>query len=215
MSGLILNGSGSLTLAETGVDTFAGGITLDGTGMLLLDNNPASTISGGLLNSFGTVQLGNNDANGSLPSGNLTNNAALVFDRTDVVTVANPISGSGNLTNNGSGTVILTGANSYSGYTAINAGTVQVGNGGATGALGGNSIIDNGSLVFNLSSTITVTPDISGTGSLTKTGTGKVTLSTVNAHTGNTATDQRGHTGVGQRSPTRIHADHSGQQRYL
>ena len=37
-------------------------------------------------------------------------------------------------------TTTLTGANTYSGGTTISAGTLQVGNGGATGALGAGAV---------------------------------------------------------------------------
>jgi fibronectin-binding autotransporter adhesin len=184
--GLTLNGTASVTLAETGLDSFNGGITLNNSGMLLLDNNPNGSISGGLTFNSGTVQVGNNDANGDIPSGGITNNGVLVFARTDTLQVTNIINGSGSLTNNGSGTLILAGANSYNGPTAINAGTVQVGNGGATGALGQSSIINNGTLVYNLSANVTVVPDISGTGPLIQNGSGRLTLNTSETYSGDT-----------------------------
>ena len=54
----------------------------------------------------------------------------------------------------------LYGNNTYSGTTTINAGVLQVGNGGTTGTLGLGAVIDNASLIFFRSSatgTITVT----------------------------------------------------------
>lgn len=50
-------------------------------------------------------------------------------------TASNIISGTGDLTKTGSGTLTLSGANTYAGGTTINAGTLQVGNGGTTGSL--------------------------------------------------------------------------------
>jgi autotransporter-associated beta strand protein len=60
------------------------------------------------------------------------------------------IGGTGNLVKNGSGTVYLNGANTYSGTTSITAGTVVLGNAAALGAnTGGTSISGTGSLDVN------------------------------------------------------------------
>ena len=53
------------------------------------------------------------------------------------------VSGTGSLTQAGTGTPTLTGDNTYTGGTTISAGTLQLGNGGTTGSLAGN-IVDNG-----------------------------------------------------------------------
>jgi autotransporter-associated beta strand protein len=126
---LTKHGSGTTTLAESGGDDFTGGILVDG-GTLLLDNTN-SLISGGLAISGGTVQVGNNDANGALPSGGITDDGALVFNRVDNLTVSTPISGSGSLTQNGSGVLTLTGVNSYTGNTTIGAGKLALSGGGS------------------------------------------------------------------------------------
>ena len=52
----------------------------------------------------------------------------MIFNRTDSYTVANPISGTGALTQAGSGTIILSGANTFSGDTTITAGILQLNN---------------------------------------------------------------------------------------
>ena len=52
-----------------------------------------------------------------------------VFKRSDDVTVDNSISGSGSLTQAGSGTLTLTAADNSYGATIVSAGTLQVGDG--------------------------------------------------------------------------------------
>jgi len=51
----------------------------------------------------------------------------VVMDRSDTLTYRGVISGTGSLTQAGTGTTILTGANTYTGATNVNAGTLQAG----------------------------------------------------------------------------------------
>ena len=103
-----------------------------------------------------TLQVGAGGASGSLGSGNIVNNGNLDFNRTGTLTVSGAISGTGSVTNDGTGTVILADNNTYSGGTTINAGTLQIGNGGATGSLNGNGpIVNNGTLIFNTTGAFT------------------------------------------------------------
>jgi len=97
----------------------------------------------------------------------VTNDGALSFKRSDEITVANAISGSGSLTQAGSNTVILTGTNTYTGTTTINSGaSLQIGNGGTDGALASSSAISiaaGATLAYKLStSTTSLTNTISG-----------------------------------------------------
>ncbi|NJL19321.1 MAG: hypothetical protein HC901_03340 [Bdellovibrionaceae bacterium] len=85
----------------------------------------------------------------------------------------------------GSGTTILLGNYNHTEGTIINAGTLQLGNGGATGAVAGN-ITNNGTLIFNRSDNPAFAGVISGTGSVVKQGGGTLTLNGTNTYTGNT-----------------------------
>ena len=99
--------------------------------------------------------------------------------------------GTGSLTQDGSGTLILTGANTYSGGTTIAAGTLQIGNGGTTGSIIGN-VLDNGVLAFNRSDNITFAGDISGSGSVLLMSAGIVTFTGTNTYTGGLAVGNGG-----------------------
>ncbi|WP_415840542.1 autotransporter-associated beta strand repeat-containing protein, partial [Roseateles saccharophilus] len=47
------------------------------------------------------------------------------------------------LTKSGTGTIVLSGTNTYAGLTTISAGTLQVGAAGSTGTLGSGNVSDN------------------------------------------------------------------------
>src|ERR1700730_18165552 len=65
--------------------------------------------------------------------------------------------------------------NTYSGGTTIAAGTLQLGNGAATGSILGN-VTDNGTLAFDRSGALTFSGAISGTGNMQQIGTGPLVL---------------------------------------
>ena len=121
-----------------------------------------------------TLQIGDGGTLGSIV-GNVADNGALAFNRSDTVTFAGTISGSGAVNQVGGGTTILTADNTYTGATTIAAGTLQLGNGGTSGAVVGD-IVDNAALVFNRSDTATIPGDISGTGSVSQIGAGTTVL---------------------------------------
>jgi autotransporter-associated beta strand protein len=122
---LVMNGTASVTLSETGGDNFSGGIAANAGTLILDDTN--SAISGGLtIAGVATVQIGNNDGNGALPSGALDNEGTLVFNRTNGITVGSVIPGGGSLILNGSGTLTLSAHNTYTGNTIVGNGTLAL-----------------------------------------------------------------------------------------
>lgn len=116
-----ITGNLALTKVGTGTFTVTGANAYTGT----------TTISGG------TLQIGSGGTTGTLGSGNVVNNASLVFNRSDDFTVGNIISGSGSLTKLGAGTLTLTGANAYEGLTTVSQGTLLVTNVAGLGTAAG------------------------------------------------------------------------------
>jgi autotransporter-associated beta strand protein len=101
------------------------------------------------------------------------------------------VNGTGGLTKVGSGTLILTGTNTYGGSTNITAGAVQLNSASSTvaGTLGAGpvNISAGASLNFNRTDTgLTVANPIAGAGSLKQIGTGTTTLTGPGTFTGAT-----------------------------
>ena len=159
-----MTGSGSLTL------TGGGNLTLIGT----------NSYTGGT-----TVSAGTLTGNTASLQGDITNNSAVVFDQTTSGIYTGVMSGTGNLTKTGAGTLILTANNTYTGGTIITGGILQLGNGGTTGMIAGD-VINNGVLAFNRSDNVVFAGNISGSGSISYMGRGTVTLTGGSTYTGGT-----------------------------
>ncbi|WP_018980577.1 autotransporter-associated beta strand repeat-containing protein, partial [Saccharibacter floricola] len=179
---LALNRSDNVTLGAA--ISGSGALNQNGSGTTTLTGN--STYSGPTAINAGTLQLGNGGTSGSIASQAITNNGTLTVNRSDAVTLGAAISGAGGLNQNGSGTTILTGNSSYSGPTAINKGTLQLGNGGTSGSIANSSITDNGVLAVNRSDNVLFNQKISGTGALIQNGSGVTTLAANNTYSGPT-----------------------------
>jgi autotransporter-associated beta strand protein len=168
------NGGGTFTGAIAGSTALGDGGNLDftknGTGTQIITGT--NTYAGITTINNGTLQIGNGGSTGTIGSGNITNNAALAFNRSGTSTVAGIISGTGSLTTSGTGTFILANNNSYAGATTINTGsTLQIGNGGGTGSLGTASTVANdGTLAYNLNGYRTQDKVISGSGGVSYAG---------------------------------------------
>jgi autotransporter-associated beta strand protein len=183
-STLIFNRSDNLTFngnVSSGVSGY-GALSKLGAGTLTLTGN--LTHSGGTTISAGTLQIGDGSTSGSI-AGNVTDNATLAFNRSDNITFSGAVSGTGILRKKGDGGLAFTGNNTYAGGTIIENGTLQIGNGGTSGAITGN-VTDNGLLAFNHSDNISFNGIISGGGGMTKLGAGMLTLNAANTYSGNT-----------------------------
>lgn len=126
--GITLGASGgtitpSVNTTASGAITGVGKLTKGGTGILSLTG--ANTYSGGTTISGGVLTLGDGAVAGSI-TGDVLNNAQLIFNNPGVQTFDGVISGSGQVGKSGAGTQILTGANTYAGATVVAAGTLLI-----------------------------------------------------------------------------------------
>ena len=158
----------SVTLASA--LTGAGALTKSGTGTLTLSG--ANNYTGGT-----TVNAGTLSGNTTSLQGAITNNATVTFDQAANGTYAGAMDGSGGLVKSGIGTLILSGANTYSGGTTVSVGLLS----GTTTSLQGN-IVNNSEVTFDQAANGTYAGNMSGTGILTKNGTGTLTLSGANTY---------------------------------
>jgi autotransporter-associated beta strand protein len=179
--------AGSGTLSLSGTNTYTGGTSING-GTLALASSGAIGSSGTISFGGGTLQYStSNSTDYSNRFSNAANQAYSIDTNGQTVTLASALSSSGgSLAKSGNGTLILTGADTYSGGTTISGGTLQVGAGGTTGALGTGGVLNNAALIFNRSDNVTDANAISGTGSVQKSGSGTLTLSGANTYTGAT-----------------------------
>jgi autotransporter-associated beta strand protein len=120
------------------------GIVKDGAAKLTIATSGINENTGGLTILAGTVQVGDGTGAGNLGSGDIQNNSALIFAHPGSLAVADPISGTGTLTQNGSGTVILGGANTYSGPTTVSQGTLQTLHTSALGTTNAGTTVASG-----------------------------------------------------------------------
>ncbi|MGF7051106.1 outer membrane autotransporter protein [Bosea sp. OAE752] len=202
----------SVTLAGTGtIETAAGtrfvldgstsgggNLVKEGWGTLALTGS--ADHAGGTTITAGTLQIGDGGTTGEL-AGDVSNDAVLRFNRSNLYSFGGAISGAGIVLQSGSGTTSLTGTNSYSGGTLIEAGTLQVSRDANLGA-GGTAVTFLGGALrfgasFNTDRTMlligngtvdtnghdaTLTGGVYGYGDLIKAGAGTLTLSGTNSY---------------------------------
>jgi autotransporter-associated beta strand protein len=120
--------AGTRTLENSIADTGAGalGLAKVGSGTLVITN--ANGYTGGTwIYANGALQVGDGGTSGTLGGGAVLANGALVFDRSDAYALANVVSGTGTLTQAGTGTLNLNVAQLYTGATTVRQGTVTLG----------------------------------------------------------------------------------------
>jgi filamentous hemagglutinin family protein len=170
--------TGTLTLSQTVNTTIANAIGGTGGNLVKLGANTLTltgnnAYSGTTTISAGTLQVGSGGTTGTLGTGAVTNNGTLTFNRSDALTQAGVIGGTGNLVKLGAGTVTLSGANTYSGSTTISTGTLALQN---TNSSPSYSIASGAVLEMNVASGTRSMPTatFTGAGTLRKTGAGQL-----------------------------------------
>uniref|UniRef100_UPI004039ABA0 autotransporter outer membrane beta-barrel domain-containing protein n=1 Tax=Variovorax sp. BK018 TaxID=3450241 RepID=UPI004039ABA0 len=189
---VVVNQIGSGTTALTGANSYSGGTTI----------------------TAGTLQLGNGGTTGSI-TGNVVNNATLAINHSNAFGFAGNISGGGVVRQLGTGTTTLTGTNTYTGGTVVQAGRLLAGSAGAfvqnttytvnggtldlgSWDLSASSLSGTGGTVALNAQTLTVDQAgdstyagaVTGTGGVVKAGAGVLTLSGANSYGGTTSVTQ-------------------------
>jgi len=198
-----LNGSSSYLAAANGAALGSGSVNLNGTGTLLQISNAADTVatadltgngsvekygagrltltgagsmSGGAINIFGgTLQIAGSGTIGAAPAITLAGGTTLNLDTAQTTMLANGVAGTGQVVKTGSGTVFLTGSNSYSGGTDIQQGAIRVTDTGFLGS-GPINVQAGAALDLSIAGQATLNQAISGAGILRKSAGGDLTL---------------------------------------
>ncbi|MEY4951762.1 MAG: hypothetical protein RL299_186, partial [Pseudomonadota bacterium] len=147
----------------------AGSLTMDGTGSLVIAN--ANTYTGGTI--INTGRIGLNDGQG------LGTGTVIVFANAILgignVTLANNVTGGGQIVKTASGAATLTGTNTHTGGVDVQAGTLNVTGSGALGS-GTLNVAGGATLNYTANSASTFSNGLTGAGTFNKLGTGTLTF---------------------------------------
>ncbi|MGF7163216.1 autotransporter-associated beta strand protein [Rhodoligotrophos appendicifer] len=208
-TGITKTGDGTLILQ--GTNSFVGGVDIQGGTVSIATNSNLGHSDGELTisNEATLLATGNLALERDVSLG--TGGGAFAANGSTVLTVNGIVSGSEGLIKNGSGIVVLNNAaNSYTGGTTINAGTLRAGADGAlaegsmdiaatglldlnnfdqvltslTGATGSRILLGSGDLTIDQAIDTSFDGTISGTGDVIKAGAGTLTISNPFGNTG-------------------------------
>lgn len=213
-AGVLQLGAATLTLSPASAQVFPGSIVGAGnvnkTGSFNLTLTGENAFTGTLTSSGGILHVGVGGTSGSIASSLVLSSASteVVFNRSDDITYAGNISGSGIVNKRGSGRTTFSGSNSFTGGLNITSGILAVASpaplGGGTILLSGGTLASTATFsvarALNLATfpassgtidvlsgtTLTWTGTASGAGSLVKSGEGTLILSGTNTYAGST-----------------------------
>jgi autotransporter-associated beta strand protein len=179
--GIVKNGSGTLTLAPGGDNTYNnftlndGRVRIGGTSVSTALGTNTVYLNGGTLSSDSTTARSTAQAlvfGGNVKLGQVTDTGALTLTgaadlggatRTitadSAVTLGGVIS-NGGLTKEGTGTMTLTNANTYAGVTTVKAGALNIRNASALGTTAGNTVVQSGGTLQLQGSNMTISENI-------------------------------------------------------
>jgi len=205
-----MSGNGPRALTLTGPNTYgdtlycaivnhpAGtSLTKNGTGTWILAGT--NSYAGGTTLNAGILQVGVEGTSGTIGNGDISTvtGTTIDFERSGTLLVPGSIGGGAaviigtDATPSTNGTVILANNSDYTGGTTINAGKLQVGNGGGSGSLNGVGLIavnNNALLDFNTSGSFVYGSGangvISGTGNVSVRGGGNIKAIGANTYSG-------------------------------
>ena len=199
------DGEGILILNQsnvyTGTTTISDGtLQLDASGTLS-DSTPVNVSSKGIFDVNVTNTIASIEGSGTI---DIETGATLTAGDANDKEFSGVIQGAGNFSKSGSGTLTLSGTNTYTGSTTINAGTISVASSANLGATPGSADADNitfnggtlntiadftlgankgitmtgaGTIDIDAGTTLTYAGSITDSGTLTKAGTGTLSLS--------------------------------------
>jgi autotransporter-associated beta strand protein len=171
-AGLVKDGSGTLVLS--GSNTYSGATTITA-GILRLSGGAAlpdataltlANTTGAALDLNGTSETIGSLAGGGASGGNVTlGSATLTTGGDNSSTIfGGAISGSGGLAKTGSGMLILSGSNSYSGATTLSAGTLRLSGGSALGDGSAVTLANTTGAILDLNGTSETIGSLAGGG---------------------------------------------------
>lgn len=177
ISGDIAN-NGTVAFNLSGSSSYGGVIsgtgTLEQRGSGTLTLTGSNTYSGLTTITSGTLQLGNGGTTGTV-AGDIANNSHLTFNRSSSFSFSKQISGTGDVLKSGPGILTLASAQSYSGGTSVQQGTLRLGADNRLVSTGSLFLFSNGT--FDLNGFAQTVGDLSGPGTVAI-GTGSFTAGT-------------------------------------